>query len=44
VGDGLSLEWLDDEPNLSVAVITAVGKKAFSAGADLNGTIQWQQM
>jgi enoyl-CoA hydratase/carnithine racemase len=28
-------KWLDDEPNLSVAVITGAGKKAFSAGADL---------
>jgi len=28
-------KWLDDEPNLSVAVITGAGTKAFSAGADL---------
>ncbi|GAD91999.1 carnitinyl-CoA dehydratase [Paecilomyces variotii No. 5] len=28
-------KWLDDEPSLSVAVITGAGKKAFSAGADL---------
>jgi enoyl-CoA hydratase/carnithine racemase len=28
-------KWLDEEPNLSVAVITGAGKKAFSAGADL---------
>ncbi|KAF2837366.1 enoyl-CoA hydratase/isomerase [Patellaria atrata CBS 101060] len=28
-------KWLDVEPNLSVAVITGAGKKAFSAGADL---------
>lgn len=27
--------WLDDEPNLLVAVITGAGNKAFSAGADL---------
>jgi len=27
--------WLDSEPNLSVAVITGAGTKAFSAGADL---------
>ncbi|KAL1963980.1 hypothetical protein VTN77DRAFT_7655 [Rasamsonia byssochlamydoides] len=28
-------KWLDEEPTLSVAVITGTGKKAFSAGADL---------
>ena len=27
--------WLDEEPTLSVAVLTGAGKKAFSAGADL---------
>jgi enoyl-CoA hydratase/carnithine racemase len=27
--------WLDEEPTLSVAVITGAGDKAFSAGADL---------
>ena len=27
--------WLDEEPELSVAVLTGAGKKAFSAGADL---------
>lgn len=28
-------KWLDNEPSLSVAIITGAGKKAFSAGADL---------
>ncbi|KKA24655.1 Carnitinyl-CoA dehydratase [Rasamsonia emersonii CBS 393.64] len=28
-------KWLDEEPTLSVAVITGAGKKAFSTGADL---------
>ncbi|KZF22339.1 enoyl-CoA hydratase/isomerase [Xylona heveae TC161] len=28
-------KWLDDEPSLSIAIITGAGKKAFSAGADL---------
>lgn len=28
-------KWFDDEPNLSVAIITGAGTKAFSAGADL---------
>ncbi|KAH6673102.1 enoyl-CoA hydratase/isomerase [Halenospora varia] len=28
-------KWLDQEPSLSVAVITGAGTKAFSAGADL---------
>jgi enoyl-CoA hydratase/carnithine racemase len=28
-------KWLDEEPTLSVAVITGAGKRAFSAGADL---------
>ena len=32
--------WLDDEPNLSVAVITGAGKKAFCAGADLK---EWKE-
>jgi enoyl-CoA hydratase/carnithine racemase len=32
--------WLDEEPNLSVAVITGAGDKAFSAGADLK---EWAQ-
>jgi enoyl-CoA hydratase/carnithine racemase len=28
-------KWLDDEPSLSIAIITGAGTKAFSAGADL---------
>jgi hypothetical protein len=28
-------KWLDNEPSLTVAIITGAGKKAFSAGADL---------
>ncbi|KPI36269.1 Enoyl-CoA hydratase, mitochondrial [Cyphellophora attinorum] len=32
--------WLDEEPNLTVAVITGAGDKAFSAGADLK---EWSQ-
>ena len=28
-------KWFDSEPNLTVAIITGAGKKAFSAGADL---------
>jgi enoyl-CoA hydratase/carnithine racemase len=33
-GDAL-FNWLDDEPSLSVAVLTGQGSKAFCAGADL---------
>lgn len=32
--------WLDEEPDLTVAIITGAGNKAFSAGADLK---EWQQ-
>jgi enoyl-CoA hydratase/carnithine racemase len=32
--------WLDEEPNLTVAVLTGSGEKAFSAGADLK---EWAQ-
>jgi enoyl-CoA hydratase/carnithine racemase len=32
--------WLDEEPSLSVAVLTGAGKKAFSAGADLK---EWKE-
>lgn len=32
--------WLDDEPTLSVAVLTGAGTKAFSAGADLK---EWKE-
>ena len=32
--------WLDSEPNLTVAVLTGAGDKAFSAGADLK---EWAQ-
>ena len=32
--------WLDEEPNLSVAVLTGAGTKAFSAGADLK---EWKE-
>ena len=32
--------WLDAEPNLTVAVLTGAGDKAFSAGADLK---EWAQ-
>jgi enoyl-CoA hydratase/carnithine racemase len=28
-------KWFDDEPALTVAIITGAGTKAFSAGADL---------
>lgn len=32
--------WLDEEPNLTVAVLTGAGDRAFSAGADLK---EWGQ-
>lgn len=28
-------QWIDDEPTLSVAILTGAGRKAFSSGADL---------
>jgi enoyl-CoA hydratase/carnithine racemase len=33
-------KWFDSEPNLTVAIITGAGKKAFSAGADLK---EWNE-
>lgn len=32
--------WIDEEPSLSVAILTGAGKKAFSTGADLK---EWEQ-